>query len=274
MLPASPHSLYIIGCGVLGQLVGRQWLCMYPESVVIGETVTDSSHGALAELGIEAALRSERREDTTSRFEYVLFCAPPSGFEDDEHYASEVRQGVAMSSQRFVLTSSGGVYVEDGGVTTEISAVRDDNARCRKILAAEEAAKEGAVLRLAGLYCLDRGPHEFWFRKGTVEARDSDSINLLHYEDAADAAIAALLNSEPGDLLLAADMNPRSRKQIVEAAKAHPRFQGRQVTFTQQPKNTRGPVNGGKVYDCSFTRAKLNWGTPLRYPTVEACFTP
>jgi hypothetical protein len=52
------------------------------------------------------------------------------------------------------------------------------------------------VVRLAGLYTLDRGPHTFWLKNGTCTSNADGLVNTLHYEDAARVAIAACLYGE------------------------------------------------------------------------------
>ena len=63
-----------------------------------------------------------------------------------------------------------------------------------RMLSAEEAVlgRDGIVIRLAGLYTKERGAHSFWLRNGTVDAAADGCLNLLHYEDAAGAALAAI----------------------------------------------------------------------------------
>ena len=68
-----------------------------------------------------------------------------------------------------------------------------------RLLAAEEAViqRGGRVVRLAGLYTESRGPHSYWMRKSianeTIDGSANGLINMLHYEDAAGAIIAAML---------------------------------------------------------------------------------
>lgn len=73
-----------------------------------------------------------------------------------------------------------------------------------RLHAAEEAvlSKGGNVIRLAGLYTISRGPHEYWLRRvarggGVIQGSGDSMINLLHYEDAASAVIS--LMHRPGD---------------------------------------------------------------------------
>ncbi|KAJ8603155.1 hypothetical protein CTAYLR_004582 [Chrysophaeum taylorii] len=241
-------ELYIVGCGVLGLRIGSLW-----PGPVYGETRTTARHDELRAAGIIPRLSHERHD-----CDNVLFCAPPSAFED---YA-----GAVAEAKTRVLISSGGVFAEDdGGVCTELSST-SSSPRAVKILKAEEQAP--IVLRLAGLYDLHRGPHEYWFRKGIAGPPDS-LVNLLAYDDAARAAVAVLLEAQPGDLLLAADMAPRTRRQIVEAARIHPDFRGRTVEFSEEDPS-RGPKGKGRTYDCSFTKSKLNWEP--KFPSIEAFF--
>ena len=44
----------------------------------------------------------------------------------------------------------------------------------------------------AGLYNSLRGPHTYWLKNGTVDGNADGIVNMLHYEDAATAVIAAL----------------------------------------------------------------------------------
>lgn len=90
----------------------------------------------------------------------------------------------------------------------------------------------GAVVRLAGLYTADRGPHSFWLRSPKVDGSADGIINLVHYEDAASAVLGAALynagkisptNLSPGDtdfqrVFLASDNHPISRRDICLAA--------------------------------------------------------
>lgn len=64
-----------------------------------------------------------------------------------------------------------------------------------RMIAAEETvlSRGGSVVRLAGLYAKDRGPHTFWINSGSVASNADGLVNTLHYEDAAQVAIATCL---------------------------------------------------------------------------------
>lgn len=57
-------------------------------------------------------------------------------------------------------------------------------------------SRGGSVVRLAGLYSLDRGPHTFWLKNGTVSSNADGLVNTLHYDDAARVAVATCLYGE------------------------------------------------------------------------------
>ena len=112
----------------------------------------------------------------------------------------------------------------------------------------------GCVVRLAGLYLEDRGAHNYWLTQDEVAQRSDGLINQIHYRDAANSAVAALLRGSPGSVYVAADDQPLTREQIcVEACRA-PRFAGR-----NPPKFTGSEGGIGKVVDSSHTRAALQW---------------
>lgn len=127
---------------------------------------------------------------------------------------------------------------------------------------AEQAclAKGGACLRLAGLYLLERGAHSYWLNnpEGKVSGRADGIVNLLHYEDAASACLAALRagpEAVSGKVFLISDGHPTTRRGIIESAlqsnlfrqKAMPEF----VSQESDPK--------GKTYDGSWSNQVLQW---------------
>jgi len=137
-----------------------------------------------------------------TRWPYVLFSASPSGNDD---YAGAVASALEYWDRdapggRFVFTSSAGVCAEqDGGVVTETSPV-GSGPRSERLLAAEKVvlAAGGCVVRFAGLYLEGRGAHNYWLTQEEVAQRPDGLINQIHYRDAANAAVAALLRGSAG----------------------------------------------------------------------------
>ena len=236
---------------------------------------------------------------SSSSFRDVVFCAPPSGFED---YSSAVNEaatrlwtgihgsrGVIGEEEEgndevgsFVFTSSGAVYEGiDGETVDELSPTVSDpnsNPRAYRMVQAENAGIQygGCALRLAGLYTLERGAHNYWLdtsNGGTAATakgrktlgRGDGIVNLLHYDDAASAVLAALIvgpNVNSGRRFLISDGNPTTRRGICESAMKHARY--RECTtmppFLEVGKDSMDEAGPrGKVYDGRKSNEALGW---------------
>lgn len=268
--PATP--LLVVGAGVLGRSAASQWRAA-TQGRVIGVTRTsdEKRDRAFEAEGIEPRLRSELDGEMgatpgTGKYSHILFCASPRGNDD---YASELECATRMwdssrADARFVFTSSAGVYEEQqGNVVTEESPVAS-TPRTAKLLEAEAkvTAAGGTVVRLSGLYLLERGAHNHWLAMDEVQQPADGLINLLHYDDAAGCAVAALLRGPRGVVLLASDDEPLSRLSICEEAIRAPQFAGRTIPAFV------GSGGIGKVCDSSYTRSVLEWEP--RYKTFRA----
>jgi hypothetical protein len=255
-------DLLVVGTGTLGSFAAQQWATSHAGARVVGETRSEARHPSLRMAGIEPRLRGS---GGTERFANVLICFSPGGNDD---YPGEVRAALDCwdGTGGCVLTSSGGVYLEsEGGVVREDSAT-ESSSRSARLLDAERLvlARGGTVLRLAGLYTPERGAHNYWLSQEKVDQWGDGLINLLHYEDAASGAIAAIRAKLGAKILLLSDGEPLTRSQIVEAALKSTLYAGkRPTTFTQQA----GPK--GKVYDVRLTRSLIEWSP--KYPTFAAC---
>jgi len=204
-------------------------------------------------------------------FKDVVFCAPPSGFDD---YPTAVKDAATQlwsgtneeGGGSFVFTSSGGVYEGiDGEIVNEKSPTLDPitNPRSGRMVYAEEEVVKvgGCALRLAGLYTLERGAHNYWLEKcqeSGIQGREDGIVNLLHYDDAASACLAALsVGSEvtSEQTYLISDGHPTTRRGICESALKHEKY----ASF-DLPKFLGG-VEGprGKVYDGSMSDEALQW---------------
>ncbi|BAS72142.1 Os01g0367100, partial [Oryza sativa Japonica Group] len=117
----------------------------------------------------------------------------------------------------------------------------------------------GCVLRLAGLYKIDRGAHFFWLRKGTLDTRPDHIINQIHYEDAASLAIAIMKKGHRGRIFLGCDNKPLSRQEIMDSVNRSGKFDTKFQGFT----GTDGPL--GKKMENSRTRSEIGWEP--KYPS-------
>jgi len=166
----------------------------------------------------------------------------------------------------FLFTSSGGIYGPgDGEIVDEKSPIPDQNLaspRSLRLIKAENNVldRKGGVLRLAGLYTLDRGAHNYWLERGdgTIKGSRNGIINLLHYDDAAGACVAALKagkNVVDGKVFLISDGNHTTRGGICESALKSKRYHGMSMpTFEGAESSLKG-----KIYDGNWSNKALNW---------------
>ncbi|KAL7562966.1 hypothetical protein ACA910_018605 [Epithemia clementina (nom. ined.)] len=275
-----PSSCAVVGVGVLGTSLCRQILKDPSLSHVklTGITRTNNRHASILEeiltdvdqdvVGHRFELMlSDNVAASDTKYDNVVFCAPPSGFDD---YPKAVQEAASTwagpNSGRgvFLFTCSGSVYAQDSGVVSESSPVNwaTTNPRVERLVKAEEACLEagGACLRLAGLYNLQRGAHNFWLTSGKVIAGSPDGlINQVHYDDAAGACLAALKAGPEkcnGKVFLVSDSHPMTRQQICESSLQAAVYRGTSLPQFSSPA-TGKPT--GKTYDCSTTYEQLNW---------------
>jgi nucleoside-diphosphate-sugar epimerase len=157
-------------------------------------------------------------------------------------------------------------------VVNEDSPVADvtKNPRAGRLINAEKAVLEkgGACLRLAGLYLLVRGAHNFWLTSGKdVSGRADGIINQLHYDDAAGSVLAALAAGPTvvsSNIFLISDGHPMTREEICKSA-----LQAKQFDGLSMPKflgTESDPV--GKIYDGAASNKALKWDP--RYESFDA----
>ena len=277
---SSSDGVAVVGCGVLGTSLCRQLVknSHFGSRTVVGITKTPSRHEQIRSAVVGQAADDDRlqlrtsddfasQQDADKKFKDVVFCAPPSGFED---YPAAVQSAIEEYWDKdlggcFVFTSSGGIYGQgsDGETVTETSPTADPatNPRTAKLVGAETACREGGgcVLRLAGLYTLERGAHNYWLESGNdIQGRADGIINLLHYDDAASACMAAIEagpTAVAGKTFLISDSHPTTRLGICESAIKAAKYAGKTI-----PPIVGGrDMPRGKIYDGSWSDATLSW---------------
>lgn len=252
-------DLLVVGPGVLGRLVAENWLKVNPSCRVYGQTRTMDHHGELGRLGIKPIIKGS---DSRNCFPFVIFCAPPSGSED---YPAEVRAATSQWSGEgsFLFTSSSAVYdsndnslcLEDSPTVPMGRSLRTDIL----LMAEAEVLKIGGnVVRLAGLYKLDRGPHMYYLKKGTVDVCPEHIINLIHYEDAASLCKVILAKRYRGHVFMGCDGCPLSRQEMMEEVHKSGKFKEKFKGFT----GVVGPL--GKRMDNTKTRNEIGWEPKCR----------
>ncbi|KAL4291157.1 hypothetical protein GQ457_14G014180 [Hibiscus cannabinus] len=254
------NDLLIVGPGVLGRLVAEKWREEHPGCQIYGQTVTTDNHDELLSLGINPLLKESK---TDQKFPYVIFCAPPSRTPD---YPGDVRLAALSwnGEGSFVFTSSSAPYdCSDNGPCDEDTPTVPigRSPRADNLLRAEKVVLDfdGCVVRLAGLYKIDRGAHFYWLHKGTVDARPDHILNLIHYEDAASLSVTILKKKLRGRIFLGCDNHPLSRQEVMDLVEKSGKFDKKFEGFT----GTSDPL--GKKLNNSKTRKELGWEP--KYPS-------
>lgn len=115
---------------------------------------------------------------------------------------------------------------------------------------------------------MDRGAHNFWLTSGRdVSGREDGIINLLHYEDAAGAAVAALRAGPTvvaGNVFLISDGNPLTRRQICESTLKSKKY--REMSIPKFLGSEADPI--GKIYDGAASNKALKWDP--RYESFDS----
>ena len=148
---------------------------------------------------------------------------------------------------------------------TESSPLADlnDSPRIGRLVHAEKACLDagGCCLRLAGLYSLERGPHNFWLTSGkSVSGSPNGIVNLLHYDDAASACLAALQAGPAvchGKAFLISDGHPMTRMQICKSALKAKVYENYQMPDFLASEDALLAL--GKIYDGTASNQALNW---------------
>lgn len=291
------NDVAVLGCGVLGTSLCRQYLDLQQAEEtgqggnIVGITKTTGRHESILSevLGDDTTKNNDASakfsvstyEDiiaSKKTYKHVVFCAPPSGFDDYPAAVADAMEKLwdkTSDDGIFCFTSSGGVYANAGQTVTELSETMspDTSPRVARLVHAEAVCRagNGTVLRLAGLYTLQRGAHSFYLSRDEDPRRGDGLLNSLHYDDAAGACLAAIASSSDevrGVTMLISDGHPSTRLGVCESAVKNAAFANKSV-----PRFTGGDGDEdvGKVYDGSWSNELLGWRP--RYSSFDAFMT-
>lgn len=275
-------DLAVVGCGVLGTSLCKQILSQDCDARIVGITNTKNNHKSIIREVLDDSSNKGRNfsvdtyesaEAKGRKYTNVVFCAPPSGSDD---YPASVAGAINKlwigpeGGGVFVFTSSGGVYAGNNSAIFDVSEKStlsdvDTNPRTGRLIKAENAClvHGGTVIRLAGLYNINRGAHNYWIEKGEVAGAENGLINQLHYDDAASACFAAVVTDSElvqSQVFLISDGSPMTRKSICSSALKNALYQQKKMPqFLGNPNNidTEDPI--GKVYRGEFSNQVLSW---------------
>src|SRR5271157_2514709 len=251
-------------------------------------TVRSSGRAArIASQGIDPVIADVLRPETLELLpaaERVLCCV---GFDRDGGanmrtvYVEGLRnllERLPALARRLVYASSTSVYGQsDGAWADEDSPAEPVQESGRVCLEAEHVARHWAraagaslvVLRFSGLYGPDRVIRRALLERGEpIPGDPARFLNLVHIDDAAQAAIAALDAARPDPLYLVSDDRPLERREYYALAARlldapPPRYEpsaGGRAGVVQDPANRR----------IANRRMHNGLGVDLRYPDITA----
>jgi nucleoside-diphosphate-sugar epimerase len=210
----------IVGCGYLGQRLGARLV----EEVgrVYGTVRSPARAAEIAGIGIEPVIADVLRPETLSRLPeaervfYAVGFDRAAGAALREVYFEGLRNvldRLPPPVRRFVYASSTGVYGQTGGEwVDEASTTAPEHESGRVVLEAEGLVRAWAfarrdasavILRFAGLYGPGRIVRRALLERGEPIPGDPEKfLNLVHVDDAARAAVAALDAEAPASVYL------------------------------------------------------------------------
>ena len=276
----------IVGCGYLGRRVGR--ILSQRGERVYGTTRHHERSEELARWGIEAVVADVLDPASLAGLppaDRVFYCV---GFDRSAGvplrtvYVEGLRHALGHlidRTGRLVHASSTGVYGrDDGGWVDEESPVDLRTESGRVCLDAEGVVRSydgggarprATILRFSGLYGPGRIMRREALEAGRVIVGDPEKyLNLVHIDDAATAAIAALDMDRPSPLILVSDDRPAPRREFyalaAESLKAPaPRFE---PAAPGSPEASREESNKR----VSNARMKSDLGVTLAHPDITS----
>jgi nucleoside-diphosphate-sugar epimerase len=274
----------IVGCGYLGARVGT--LLKRRGGRVFGTVRSVARADALRRQGIEpivADVLDPDSLDTLPAADRAFYCVGfdrAAGVAMRTVYLDGLRNALehlAGRVGRLVYASSTGVYGPcDGDRIDEESPTSPTHESGRVVLDAEGLLRDVAgrrgvpivILRFAGLYGPGRIFHRASLERGEPIVGDPDRpLNLIHVEDAAEAAVAALDRGQPGRTYLVSDDRPLARRRYYELAARHlgaptPRF------VSPEPGSPES-LREASSKRVSNRRMRDELGVTLAYPDIN-----
>ena len=228
-------STLIVGCGYLGERVGLV-LVRRGESV-FGTVRSESRAAAIARLGIRPVVADVLGPESLGSLpaaRRVLYCVGLDRSSNASKQAVHVEglgnllHSLPASVTRLVYASSTSVYGQSSGEWVDEDSlaepIQDSGRICWE---AEQMARQWpqrtggslVILRFSGLYGPGRVIRRALLERGeAIPADPSGYLNLVHIDDAAQAAVAALDAARPDPLYLVSDARPVQRHEYYALA--------------------------------------------------------
>lgn len=261
----------IVGCGYVGLKLGADLLAQGHS--VAGLRRSAGGAGLLRETGIEPLIADVTMPGTLAglprEWDWVVNCTSAGGGDAAAYWRTYVEGTRALLGwlaeappRKLVYTGSTGVYEQnDGGWVDEMQPAEPGTETSAALREAEnllQAAAAGGIvpavlLRVAGIYGPGRG---YFFRQflngeARLEGDGQRHLNMVHRDDVAGAAIAALERGVPGQIYNVVDDEPvqqraffawlagELRQPMPAAGQLDPRMQRRRMATDKRVSNRR-----------------------------------
>lgn len=276
----------IVGCGYVGLPLAAELARQGHQ--VSGLRRSADGAAALTAAGVTPLLGDITEPDSLAKispqFDWVVNCVSSShgGAADYRRvYLEGTRHLLAWLAaappQKFVYTSSTGVYgQDDGSVVKETSPTEPPTetggvlVATEKLLRAAFAEKQfpAVILRVAGIYGPERG---HWFKQfladeARLEGDGMRLLNMIHRDDVIGSAIAALKSGRAGEIYNAVDDEPVAQVNFFRwLAEALDKPMPPAVPADAAAARKRGVTNKR----ISNRKLKMELGYQFKYPTFR-----
>ena len=278
--------ILIIGCGYVGLPLGVELVRQGHE--VFGLRRSAAAEAQLLAAGIQPLAGDVTKPETLAglpnQFDWLVNCVA-SGGGDAESYRQIYREGTANliawlaahPPQKFLYTSSTGVYGQtDGAVVKESSPAEPDAdtskvlVETEKLLLAAFAEKRfpAVILRVAGIYGPGRGYafKQFMKNEARIEGDGSRIMNMIHRDDLIGCIIAALKSGRAGEIYNAVDDEPVTQANFyLWLAGSLGKYPPPNVPEDPEAIRKRGATNKR----VSNRKLKMEIGWPFLYPNFR-----
>ena len=226
----------IVGCGYVGLPLGAELAKLGHE--VFGLRRSADADDKLKTAGITPLPADITKAATLGElpkgFDWVVNCAASGGGGPEEYRQLYLRGNQNLIEwlapappQKFVYTSSTGVYGQnDGSLIKESSPTEPATETAQILVAAEKlllaAAQQrkfpAVILRVAGIYGPERGHllKQYLKAEARLEGRGERHLNMIHRDDLTGVIIAALKSGRAGEIYNAVDDEPVSQFHFFE----------------------------------------------------------
>ncbi|WP_302080966.1 SDR family oxidoreductase [Salinibaculum rarum] len=279
----------ILGCGYVGLELGRQ---LSPDHDVVGVRRSDAGIAAIEQAGfdaVQADLTDPSDLSAVPDVDVVVFAASSGGRGAEaarEVYVAGQQVAIdhfgsrAVAPDRYVYTSSTGVYGDHGGDWVDEETPLDPQTDKTAVLAEAERVAlerpaefgfEGTVARYGGLY----GPERYRLERYIDGPVTDGYLNMVHRDDAAGAVAHLLVGDHArGETVLVVDDEPVSKWDFAD-------WLAEQCGVPEPPKQTKAERLADETLSetarrriqtskrCSNEKLR-GLGYEFRYPTFRA----